>query len=195
LKLSDFKLLQGHCAGRKYDAYIQKSRSSPRGFRMRGCRTSDFRPWNYRFDNFAPPAHILGSLRRAYLMRAYIANVPTSRLGENGFKSVISFGAIKGPTTLIPELYVRARACVCVCVCMRGDASSDRASEYDSGIKRGLYDYSSYDSLTSSLCERQLRRRSEMKRRARERSEGEEGRTRNKREGDKMRRPCPSSAT
>lgn len=36
--------------------------------------------------------------------------------------------------------------------------ASREESEYDSGIKRRLYDYSSYDSLTGSLCGRQLKR-------------------------------------
>jgi len=54
--------------------------------------------------------------------------------------------------------------------------ASREESEYDSGIKRRLYDYSSYDSLTGSLCGRQLRR-------GREREENEKERTRTRGRG------------
>lgn len=103
---------------------------------------------------------------RAFLMRAYVVMYLPVVLAER-FQNVISFGTIKEPTALIPTGIL------------------GRALEYDSGIKRRLYDYSSYDSLTGSLCGRQPRRRRESTTRMRWRR-GREGGHKDKEEGDKM---------
>lgn len=122
---------------------------------------------NYWFDNFKSRVHIPGSLAAwTYLMRAYVVMYLPVVLAER-VQSVISFGTIKGPTTLIPA-----------------GIHGPRALEYDSGIKRRLYDYSSYDSLTGSHCGRQLReeRGNDAKKKTREREKEK------RRKGEEMRR-------
>jgi len=78
--------------------------------RLRDEDLSDrsFRLRNYRVDNFKSHARVSPrSLRgaRAYLMRAYVVMLSTAPAGLSPVervRGVISFGAIKGPTTLIP---------------------------------------------------------------------------------------------
>jgi len=98
---------------------------------------------------------IPGSLTARTSLRAYLPAALAERV-----QSVISFGTIKGATSLIPA-----------------DIHSPRALEYDSGIKRRLYDYSPYDSLTGRERERE-----------RERERGEKEKEEEE-ESDKTRQP------
>jgi len=115
-------------------------------------QSSAVHPRHYQFDNFKSRMRILGSLTARTSLRAYLLAALAERV-----QNVISFGTIKEPTSLIPP-----------------DIHSPRALEYDSGIKRRLYDYSPYDSLTGSLCRRQLREEggNEREERAKRRRDG-----------------------